>query len=90
MCHISPILSLGIVDYMANLSAVSIENDDVGAAVKAASDATAGGQSLDAVGDSGGGGKTLERLEVKGKADNVRSSHGGAADGVGGSVRADP
>lgn len=90
MCHIFSILSLGIADYMAGLSAVSVENDDVGAAVKAASDAATGGQSLDAVGDSSGGGKTLERLEVKSKADNVGSSHGGAADCVGGSVGADP
>lgn len=90
MCHIFHILSLGIVGCMANLSAVSVENDDVGAAVKAASDAATGGQSLDAVGDSSGGRKALERLEIKSKADNVRSSHGGTADSVGGRVRADP
>lgn len=71
------------------MSLGAVVGKEVGAAPDIADD-TGGGELLDTVGDGAGAAETLKSLQVDGQTNNVRSSHGGTIDGVGGRVGADP
>lgn len=65
-----------------DLSTVAVVSKGVDGAAWDAGDDTRRGQSLDAGGDRGGRGQTLESLEVENQAGDVGGSHGGARDAV--------
>lgn len=68
---------------------VAVVGKEVGAALNILDD-TLGGELLDAVGDLLGAAETLKSLQVDGQTNDVRSSHGGTGDGVGGILGALP
>ena len=73
----------------ARLSAVAVVGNEVGAAGAGAADLARGAEGDDAVAHVGRG-DALEGVQVEDEAGDVGGGHGGARDGVGGGVGADP